>query len=68
MTLRSAAEPRALLLGENCAVQRVEYILPPALADALPDGAEGEQLLTALWRQERLRPRELAVRRIYFSA
>lgn len=68
VTLRSAAEPRALLLGENCAVQRVEYILPPALADALPDGAEGEQLLTALWRQERLRPRELAVRRIYFSA
>ena len=61
VTLRSAAEPRALLLGENCAVQ-------PALADALPDGAEGEQLLTALWRQERLRPRELAVRRIYFSA
>ena len=68
VTLRSAAEPRALLLGENCAVQRVEYILPPALADALPDGAEGEQLLAALWRQERLRPRELAVRRIYFSA
>ena len=66
VTLRSAAEPRALLLGENCAVQQVEYILPPALADALPDGGEGEQLLTALWRQERLRPRELAVRRIYF--
>lgn len=67
VTLRSA-EPRALLLGENCAVQRVEYILPPALADAIPKGSEGEQLLAALWRQDRLRPRELAVGRIYFSA
>ena len=58
----------ALLLGENCPGQEVEYILPPALRDAVPGGVEGERLLAALYRQGRLRAGDVSVRRIYFGA
>ena len=68
VTLRRDGAPSALLLGENCLRQGVEYILPPDLRGVIPGGGEGEQLLAALYRQERLRPAELAVARIHFDA
>ena len=68
VTLRREGDASALLLGENCLRQRVDYILPPHLEGTIPGGGEGERLLAALYRQERLRPGELAVRRIHFSA
>ena len=68
VTLRRDGAPSALLLGENCLRQGVEYILPPDLRGVIPGGGEGEQLLAALYRQERLRPAELAVTRIHFDA
>ena len=68
VTLCREGEPTALLLGENCLRQRVDYILPPALADAIPGGGEGERLLAALHRQGRLKAGEISVERIYFSA
>ena len=68
VTLRRTGDPSALLLGENCREQAVEYILPPALEGLIPAGSEGEGLLAALYRQERLRPGELSVERIHFRA
>lgn len=68
VTLRRAGDPSALLLGENCAQQAIEYILPPALEGLIPAGREGEGLLAALYRQERLHPGELSVGRIHFTA
>lgn len=62
------APPTALLLGESCPAQRVDYILPPSLRDTIPPSLEGERLLAALHRRERLRPGELMVARIYFGA
>ena len=68
VTLRREGNSSALLLGENCAQQAVEYILPPALEGLIPAGREGEGLLAVLYRQERLRPGELSVGRIHFGA
>lgn len=68
VSLCRSGQPSALLLGENCQRQRVDYISPPALRESLPQGREGECLLAALWRQNRLSVAELAVERIYFSA
>lgn len=68
VTFRADAPESALLLGESCPGQGVEYILPPALQDAMPGGVEGERLLAALYRQGRLRAGDLSVRRIYFGA
>lgn len=68
VTLRREGNASALLLGENCGEQAVEYILPPALEGVIPAGSEGEGLLAALYRQERLRPGELSVGRIHFTA
>ena len=62
------APPSALLLGEGCRCQPVEYILPPTLRDSVPPGIEGECLLAALHRQGRLPASELAVKRIHFGA
>ena len=65
--LRRAVLP-ALLLGENCMRQEIDYILPPALRGEIPGGGEGERLLAALYRQDRLHLTELAVARIHFDA
>ena len=68
VTLRREGPTSALLLGENCLCQRIDYILPPALAGQIPGGREGEQLLAALYRQGRLRPSDISVERIHFGA
>lgn len=48
--------------------QEIDYILPPALRGEIPGGGEGERLLAALYRQDRLHLTELAVARIHFDA
>ncbi len=68
VSLRRDGAPSALLLGENCMRQEIDYIMPPALRGEIPGGGEGERLLAALYRQERLRPAELGVARIHFDA
>ena len=68
VTLRRDGDPSALLLGENCMRQEIDYILPPALRGEIPGGGEGERLLAALYRQDRLHLTELAVARIHFDA
>ena len=68
VTLRRDGVPSALLLGENCMRQEIDYILPPALRGEIPGGGEGERLLAALYRQDRLHLTELAVARIHFDA
>ena len=68
VTLRRDGAPSALLLGENCMRQEIDYILPPALHGEIPGGGEGERLLAALYRQDRLHLTELAVARIHFDA
>ena len=68
VTLRRGGAPSALLLGENCMRQEIDYILPPALRGEIPSGGEGERLLAALYRQDRLHLTELAVARIHFDA
>ena len=68
VTLRRDGAPSALLLGENCMRQEIDYILPPALRGKIPGGGEGERLLAALYRQDRLHLTELAVARIHFDA
>ena len=40
MTLRRDGVPSALLLGENCMRQEIDYILPPALRGEIPGGGE----------------------------
>ena len=67
-TLGREGDASALLLGESGLRQRVDYRLPAQLEGTIPGGGEGERLLAALYRQERLRPGELAVRRIHLSA
>lgn len=68
VSLRPDASNSALLLGESCSAQRVDYILPPSLRDTIPPGIEGERLLAVLYRQNRLRLPELTVKRIHFGA
>lgn len=58
----------ALLLGEDCGRQRIDYILPSALQEVAVQPQEREQLLTVLYRAGKLRAEEVFVERIYFCA
>lgn len=68
VSLKVGDPSSALLLGEDCARQQVDYILPSALQEYAPSAREGEQLLAVLYRAGKLRAEELFVERIHFNA
>ncbi len=56
----------ALLLGEDCRRQQVEYLLPPALP--IPEGEDREPLLAALFAAGRVKKDEIQVKSVHFDA